>query len=349
MMIPSVISYLRAALAIRPRVWRFGLLRRHAMSELIGRRAMTLMTGLLVSAFNAQAAFNTQVDSAVSGSWFATSALTPAYQALAAGDNALAWQYLLSAVRTQSPPVSAWLPLYQAILSESDCGRGVPDATDAPATLYIQQRRSGEHQAFQLRWSSRVDRERILQGAQETIRLLPEVAPISAVVSTSPASKSIDATLIAASTEAVATSMDDEIGLESHELSAAPVAGVYQIVPTASATLSSLLLTPWPQQHWVYLSSDGNQLQLNPPQMVSGCPAVTLQWQWFDAKYQLLGAPWPIRVTARGAQLPDSVPEQAVWLSAVVTQTRYQGQLRIAEQQRLTLPVRWVRSAQGEP
>lgn len=300
-----------------------------------------LLAGVLASSLSARA------DSGFAGSWFAASALTPAYQALAAGDSALAWQYLLSAVRAQSVPVSAWQPLYQAILEESECGRLLPSVTESPASLSLQQRSSGEHQAFQVRWSSAADQAMRLEGASTTVRLMPDAAAVSVANH--------------AKQEA------EDIELESTELSAPLPSGVYQItrsvlssnpsepqvvaVPSAAPSVGteSILLTPWPQQRWVQLDGQGNRLQLTPPVMVRSCPAVSLQWQWFDAEYRLLGAPWPIRLNAQGtAQLPETIPAKAVWLSAVVTQTRYQGQLRIAEQQRLTLPLRWVRSAQGE-
>ncbi|MBO1106860.1 DUF2861 family protein [Plesiomonas shigelloides] len=300
-----------------------------------------LLAGVLGSSLSARA------DSGFAGSWFAASALTPAYQALAAGDSALAWQYLLSAVRAQSVPVSAWQPLYQAILEESECGRLLPSVTESPASLSLQQRSSGEHQAFQVRWSSAADQAMQLEGASTTVRLMPDAAAVSVANH--------------AKQEA------EDIELESTELSAPLPSGVYQItrsalssnpsepqvvaVPSAGPSVGteSILLTPWPQQRWVQLDGQGNRLQLTPPVMVRSCPAVSLQWQWFDAEYRLLGAPWPIRLNAQGAaQLPETIPAKAVWLSAVVTQTRYQGQLRIAEQQRLTLPLRWVRSAQGE-
>lgn len=305
-----------------------------------------VMTGLLLAGVLGSS-LNARADSGFAGSWFAASALTPAYQALAAGDSALAWQYLLSAVRAQSVPVSAWQPLYQAILEESECGRLLPSVTESPASLSLQQRSSGEHQAFQVRWSSAADQAMQLEGASTTVRLMPDAAAVSAANH--------------AKQEA------EDIELESTELSAPLPSGVYQItrsvlsstpsqqqivaVPSAgpSAGTESILLTPWPQQRWVQLDGQGNRLQLTPPVTVRSCPAVSLQWQWFDAEYRLLGAPWPIRLNAQGAaQLPETIPAKAVWLSAVVTQTRYQGQLRIAEQQRLTLPLRWVRSAQGE-
>lgn len=309
-----------------------------------------VMTGLLLAGVLGSS-LSARADSGFAGSWFAASALTPAYQALAAGDSALAWQYLLSAVRAQSVPVSAWQPLYQAILEESECGRLLPSVTENPASLSLQQRSSGEHQAFQVRWSSAADQAMQLEGASTTVRLMPDAAAVSVANH--------------AKQEA------EDIELESTELSAPLPSGVYQItrsvlssnpseqqvvaVPSAapsagpSAGTASILLTPWPQQRWVQLDGQGNRLQLTPPVTVRSCTAVSLQWQWFDAEYRLLGAPWPIRLNAQGAaQLPETIPAKAVWLSAVVTQTRYQGQLRIAEQQRLTLPLRWVRSAQGE-
>ena len=301
-----------------------------------------VMTGLLLAGVLGSS-LNARADSGFAGSWFAASALTPAYQALAAGDSALAWQYLLSAVRAQSVPVSAWQPLYQAILEESECGRLLPSVTDSPASLSLQQRSSGEHQAFQVRWSSAADQAMQLEGASTTVRLTPDAAAVSAANHAKQEAESIE--------------------LESTELSASLPSGVYQItrsvlssnpsqqqvVAVPSAGTASILLTPWPQQRWVQLDGQGNRLQLTPPVTVRSCPAVSLQWQWFDAEYRLLGAPWPIRLNAQGAaQLPETIPAKAVWLSAVVTQTRYQGQLRIAEQQRLTLPLRWVRSAQGE-
>lgn len=296
-----------------------------------------LLAGVLASSLNARA------DSGFAGSWFAASALTPAYQALAAGDSALAWQYLLSAVRAQSVPVSAWQPLYQAVLEESECGRLLPSVTESPASLSLQQRSSGEHQAFQVRWSSAADQAMRLEGASTIIRLMQDAAAVSVANHAKQEAENIE--------------------LESAELSAPLPSGVYQITRSAqssnpseqqvvagpSAGTASILLTPWPQQRWVQLDGQGNRLQLTPPVTVRSCPAVSLQWQWFDAEYRLLGAPWPIRLNAQGAaQLPETIPAKAVWLSAVVTQTRYQGQLRIAEQQRLTLPLRWVRSAQGE-
>lgn len=304
-----------------------------------------LLAGVLGSSLSARA------DSGFAGSWFAASALTPAYQALAAGDSALAWQYLLSAVRAQSVPVSAWQPLYQAILEESECGRLLPSVTESPASLSLQQRSSGEHQAFQVRWISAADQAMQLEGASTTVRLMPDAAAVSAANH--------------AKQEA------EDIELESAELSTPLPSGVYQITRSAlssnpseqqviaapsagisagpSTGTASILLTSWPQQRWVQLDGQGNRLQLTPPVTVRSCPAVSLQWQWFDAEYRLLGAPWPIRLNAQGAaQLPETIPAKAVWLSAVVTQTRHQGQLRIAEQQRLTLPLRWVRSAQGE-
>lgn len=302
------------------------------------RMAVWLLLACLLSSSTGACA-----DSGFTDSWFAASALTPAYQALAVGDSVLAWQHLLSAVRAQSVPVSAWQPLYQAILAESDCGRLLPSVTDSPANLSLQQRSSGEHQAFQVRWSSAADHAMRLEGASTTVRLMPDVAAISAANQVKQEAENIE--------------------LESAELSAPLPSGVYQITRSAlssnpseqqvvavpSAGTASILLTPWPQQRWVQLDALGNQLQLMPPTTVRRCPAVTLQWQWFDAEYRLLGAPWPIRLNEQGAaQLPDTIPAKAVWLSAVVTQTRYQGQLRIAEQQRLTLPLRWVRSVQGE-
>lgn len=305
-----------------------------------------VMTGLLLAGVLGSSV-NARADSGFAGSWFAASALTPAYQALAAGDSALAWQYLLSAVRAQSVPVSAWQPLYQAILEESECGRLLPSVTESPASLSLQQRSSGEHQAFQVRWSSAADQAMRLEGASTTVRLMPDAAAVSAANHAKQEAENIE--------------------LESAELSASLPSGVYQItrsvqssnpsepqvvaVPSAGPSVGteSILLTPWPQQRWVQLDGQGNRLQLTPPVTVRSCPAVSLQWQWFDAEYRLLGAPWPIRLNAQGAaQLPETIPAKAVWLSAVVTQTRYQGQLRIAEQQRLTLPLRWVRSAQGE-
>lgn len=305
-----------------------------------------VMTGLLLAGVLGSSV-NARADSGFAGSWFAASALTPAYQALAAGDSALAWQYLLSAVRAQSVPVSAWQPLYQAILEESECGRLLPSVTESPASLSLQQRSSGEHQAFQVRWSSAADQAMRLEGASTIIRLMPDAAAVSVANHAKQEAENIE--------------------LESTELSAPLPSGVYQItrsvlssnpseqqvvaVPSAGPSVGteSILLTPWPQQRWVQLDGQGNRLQLTPPVTVRSCPAVSLQWQWFDAEYRLLGAPWPIRLNAQGAaQLPETIPAKAVWLSAVVTQTRYQGQLRIAEQQRLTLPLRWVRSAQGE-
>ncbi|MGL5187501.1 MAG: DUF2861 family protein [Plesiomonas shigelloides] len=301
-----------------------------------------VMTGLLLAGVLGSS-LNARADSGFAGSWFAASALTPAYQALAAGDSALAWQYLLSAVRAQSVPVSAWQPWNQAILEESECGRLLPSVTESPASLSLQQRSSGEHQAFQVRWSSAADQAMRLEGASTTVRLMPDAAAVSVANH--------------AKQEA------EDIELESTELSAPLPSGVYQITRSAQSSnpsqqqvvagpgagTASILLTPWPQQRWVQLDGQGNRLQLTPPVTVRSCPAVSLQWQWFDAEYRLLGAPWPIRLNAQGAaQLPEIIPAKAVWLSAVVTQTRYQGQLRIAEQQRLTLPLRWVRSAQGE-
>lgn len=301
-----------------------------------------VMTGLLLAGVLGSS-LNARADSGFAGSWFAASALTPAYQALAAGDSALAWQYLLSAVRAQSVPVSAWQPLNQAILEESECGRLLPSVTESPASLSLQQRSSGEHQAFQVRWSSAADQAMRLEGASTTVRLMPDAAAVSVANH--------------------AKQKAEDIELESTELSAPLPSGVYQITRSAQSSnpsqqqvvagpgagTASILLTPWPQQRWVQLDGQGNRLQLTPPVTVRSCPAVSLQWQWFDAEYRLLGAPWPIRLNAQGAaQLPEIIPAKAVWLSAVVTQTRYQGQLRIAEQQRLTLPLRWVRSAQGE-
>lgn len=303
---------------------------------------LPVMTGLLLAGVLGSS-LNARADSGFAGSWFAASALTPAYQALAAGDSALAWQYLLSAVRAQSVPVSAWQPLYQAILEESECGRLLPSVTESPASLSLQQRSSGEHQAFQVRWSSATDQAMRLEGASTTVRLMPDAVAVSAANQIKQGAEGIE--------------------LESAELSAPLPSGVYQItrsvlssnpsqqqvVVAPSVGTASILLTPWPQQRWVQLDGQGNRLQLTPPVTVRSCPAVSLQWQWFDAEYRLLGAPWPIRLNAQGAaQLPETIPAKAVWLSAVVTQTRYQGQLRIAEQQRLTLPLRWVRSAQGE-
>lgn len=305
-----------------------------------------VMTGLLLAGVLGSS-LSARADSGFAGSWFAASALTPAYQALAAGDSALAWQYLLSVVRAQSVPVSAWQPLYQAILEESECGRLLPSVTENPASLSLQQRSSGEHQAFQVRWSSAADQAMRLEGASTTVRLMPDAVAVSAANHAKQEAENIE--------------------LESAELSASLPSGVYQISRSAQSSntsqqqvvagpsagpsvgTASILLTPWPQQRWVQLDGQGNRLQLTPPVTVRSCPAVSLQWQWFDAEYRLLGAPWPIRLNAQGAaQLPETIPAKAVWLSAVVTQTRYQGQLRIAEQQRLTLPLRWVRSAQGE-
>lgn len=255
--------------------------------------------------------------------WFPDTPLQASYSALVEGNAMLAWQELQLSLSQNTIQERYWRPVKQAVLTETQCGRQLTNSASIAAEISLSIIRKGNatNQGYQVKLS--------VEKVSQPIEL-----------------QLFDADNRLTITATIPTPTKEYHEFESNELLNEPKAGLYQL--SINGTYYPLLISSFESKSWLQPSTGRvfESLTISPPDQTVSCSPATASWQWLDNQYNLLDRPSLMALTPvtadnnkrYHAQLPESLPVKAEWLSAVVSQYEYQGRIKVEYVQRLSLP-----------
>nr|VVV06782.1 hypothetical protein AW0309160_04276 [Aliivibrio wodanis] len=271
-------------------------------------------------------ALNTQ--QALADNWFQDTPLQATYSALMAKNTPLAWQELQLALNQNNLDERYWSQIKKQILLQSHCGKTLSETPSTAAQshirLTIQKKSNLLQQGYQFKIS--------LDDTQEKVFI--SFSDNQGTVLFSGYSSSLD---------------NSYSELEGGDMISAPTPGLYQL--RINKKNYPAILSSHRSVNWINLENTHSlhQIQISPPQQQQDCPLTSPQWQWFDKNYTLLGSIEPMSyiepISSHSTQqstavvdLPYAPSIGAKWISAVISRSEYQGQVRVNYSQRLTLP-----------
>ncbi|EJN2399910.1 DUF2861 family protein [Vibrio cholerae] len=240
--------------------------------------------------------------------WFRTTPLQTSYQLLVEGHPTQAWHELIHTLSTTPVAEAFWQPIKEAILSQTQCGQALPSTSpnDLAIAVTFIHKFNQTFQGYQVRLSAENLSQPLavrLTSAQGATVLETELAPA------------------------------DYAEVESRDLLSPYAAGVYWL--TLGEQRMALLISTPSSTPWIEQSSAAD-LTIRFPATPSGCASSLARWQFFDQNFTLLHSQ---TVNRDQPPAPPTAPSQARWRSLSITQSEYQGTIRIEQMQRLTIPI----------
>lgn len=279
-----------------------------------------LITALLMGSHSNRAQATSNNDAA----WFAKNDLQPSYQALMENTPYMAWQKLTQVFQqpTSAKLTPHWLPLFDEILKQSQCGRLLSAQTYRDTT-------ENQHNE---------DRIKLIVLRKNNLR--QSLYQLKVVLNGQ--SQKANVTLLDSSgnTWLVGKSMKPQEGyveIESGEYFKPIPAGLYQLTLNGSQPIP-VVIPAFTDKNWIAFKNEATEhhIRLTTPNSDQYCPQPTAQQQWFDEQYQLLEPSQFIPFSTQITQF--HAPSDAHRLSIVVTQSHFQPKIQVSQQQRLTLP-----------
>lgn len=286
---------------------------------------MNKLVSLLLSCL-----FISPITHAKADNWFADTPLQSSYSALSADQTLLAWQELQLSLSQNQINEHYWQPIKDAVLSKTQCGKQLISSVSLPASIDVSfiNKNSVNNQGYQIKISTeQVTQPLILKLFDENNTLLV--------------------------TANIPQPTEEYIEFESNDLLSTPKAGIYQL--SINNVRYPLVISSFTNTTWVQQSTDqtSKSFIVTPPANKIACAPVVMNWQWFDEQYNQIGkhismqlAPvMPITSAATDSNLqyaakrPATTPSNATWLSAVVSQFEYQGEVKVEYVQRFSLPI----------
>jgi len=286
-----------------------------------------LMSSLLLSSLFSP------ITHAKADNWFADTPLQSSYSALSADQTLLAWQELQLSLSQNQISEHYWQPIKDAVLSKTQCGKQLTNSASLPANIDISfiNKNSANNQGYQIKISTeQVTQPLILELFDKNNTLLV--------------------------TADIPQPTEEYIEFESNDLLSAPKAGIYQL--SINGVRYPLVISSFTDTAWVHSSTRraSKSLVVTPPANKIFCAPVVMNWQWFDEQYNQLGKHIPMQLTPVApvmsvtpaptdnnlqytAKRPAPTPSNATWLSAVVSQFEYQGEVKVVYVQRFSLPI----------
>ncbi|QDO84672.1 DUF2861 family protein [Shewanella psychropiezotolerans] len=273
---------------------------------------------------SASLAFSQQV---VANDWFMPTPLSRMYSALVIDKTQLAWQEMLLALSQESIDEKHWENAKQTLISQSQCGKLLLGDLSFNQQRYIrltiQKKTNSMQQGFKLKVS--------LGGVEKSAAISLRDQQGQAWISGS-------------TTEP----KQGYVELESDDFVYAPTPGFYQL--TIDNTIYPIILSFNYDQSWIEVNNSNadSPISIQVPKTLASCQAANMRWQWFDDKFTMLGNSQLIQLSTsnlgtegyKNARLPEYFPNHAKWLSAVVSKSEYQGEVRIEYAQRFTFPIK---------
>ncbi|MBG0761171.1 hypothetical protein BOO22_17345 [Vibrio cidicii] len=244
----------------------------------------------------------------LSHAWFRATPLQTSYQQLAEGHPTQAWHELIHTLSTTPVAEPFWQPIKEAILSQTQCGQALPSTSpnDLAIAVTFIHKFNQTFQGYQVRLSAENLSQPLavrLASAQGATLLAAELAPA------------------------------DYAEVESRDLLSPYAAGVYWL--TLGEQRMALLISAPSSTPWIEQSSAAD-LTIRFPATPSGCASSLARWQFFDQNFTLLHSQ---TVNRDQPPAPPTAPSQARWRSLSITQSEYQGTIRVEQMQRLTIPI----------
>lgn len=289
---------------------------------------MNKLVSLLLSCL-----FISPITHAKADNWFADTPLQSSYSALSADQTLLAWQELQLSLSQNQISEHYWQPIKDAVLSKTQCGKQLISSVSLPANIDISfiNKNSVNNQGYQIKISTeQVTQPLILKLFDENNTLLV--------------------------TANIPQPTEEYIEFESNDLLSTPKAGIYQL--SINNVRYPLVISSFTNTTWVQQSTDktSKSFIVTPPANKIACAPVVMNWQWFDEQYNQLGKHIPMQLTPvapaipvtsaatdsnlqYAAKRPATTPSNATWLSAVVSQFEYQGEVKVEYVQRFSLPI----------
>jgi hypothetical protein len=262
--------------------------------------------------------------------WFADTPLQSSYSALSANQTLLAWQELQLSLSQNQISEHYWQPIKDAVLSKTQCGKQLISSVSLPASIDVSfiKKNSVNNQGYQIKISTeQVTQPLILKLFDENNTLLV--------------------------TADIPQPTEEYIEFESNDLLSTPKAGIYQL--SINDVRYPLIISSFTDTAWINSSTHraSKSLVTTPPANKISCAPVVMNWQWFDEQYNQLGKHIPMQLTPAmpitsvttdsnlqyTAKRPATTPSNAAWLSAVVSQFEYQGEVKVEYVQRFSLPI----------
>ncbi|KLV00556.1 hypothetical protein ABT58_11975 [Photobacterium aphoticum] len=254
--------------------------------------------------------------------WFVPTPLQSTYQALLANHPEQAWQELHLALSQAPLSCKHWVPVKNAILTQTECGQTLPEQHTSPSmhtpsiTLHMIRRFGITSQGYQIKISA-------VQSplTDKDNHMLP-------VTLLSPTNHTL------LSGEFSTQSPYQEI--EMADLMIKPMPGRYLL--TVGEHTYPLLIAMESRSQWLTLTHtpQGSQVALSLPETIEGCPAVNARWQWFDDEYNTLGKPQ--LMLRKTESVPRSYPLGAKHLAASVERVEFQQGVTVHYIQRINVP-----------
>ncbi len=286
---------------------------------------MNKLVSLLLSGL-----FISPITHAKADNWFPDTPLQSSYSALSADQTLLAWQELQLSLSQNQISEHYWQPIKDAVLSKTQCGKQLISSVSLPANINISfiNKNSVNNQGYQIKISTE-------QVTQPLILVLFDENNTRLVTADIP------------------QPTKEYIEFESNDLLSAPKAGIYQL--SINGVRYPLIISAFTDTTWVHSNTRraSKSLIVTPPKNKTSCAPIVMNWQWFDEQYNQLGKHIPMQLTPvmpitsaatdsnlqYAAKRPATTPSNATWLSAVVSQFEYQGEVKVEYVQRFSLPI----------
>ncbi|EAS40556.1 DUF2861 domain-containing protein [Photobacterium profundum] len=286
---------------------------------------MNKLVSLLLSCL-----FINPITHAKADNWFADTPLQSSYSALSADQTLLAWQELQLSLSQNQINEHYWQPIKDAVLSKTQCGKQLISSVSLPANIDVSfiNKNSVNNQGYQIKISTeQVTQPLILELFDENNTLLV--------------------------TANIPLPTEEYIEFESNDLLSTPKAGIYQL--SINNVRYPLVISSFTNTTWVRQSTDqtSKSFIVTPPENKIACAPAVMNWQWFDEQYNQIGKHISMQLTPvmpitsaatdnnlqYAAKRPAATPSNATWLSAVVSQFEYQGEVKVEYIQRFSLPI----------
>lgn len=251
--------------------------------------------------------------------WFASTPLQAAYTALAQENPQLAWQELQIALSQHTMNQQHWIPVKEAILDGTECGRRLNAATELAGSISVYF--ISKSDSVSLDYQIKLSAESVTQAIAVTL-----IDPNGT-------------SLLQAEFDA----QQEYREVETQRLIIKPTQGLYQLL--VNDQRYPLIISGLSDRQWLQLDDVTFQpkLTLDLPQTSSSCAPASAHWQWFNNQYDMLSQRQLVTATPQGttlsAALPPDAPPQATRLSAIVSQYEYQSGVQIKYIQRAALPL----------
>ncbi|WP_064604988.1 DUF2861 family protein [Photobacterium sp. J15] len=264
--------------------------------------------------------------------WLMPTPLKPTYEALLNQQSILAWQELQMMLGRDKSLLDSklWEDAFDIILEQSNCGKQLTnqgamianETTDGigQITVSLISRANINYQAKQLKVS--------IDGTPDITNI--ELSDMSGKQWLKGNNLTPD--------------KDGYLEVETEDGGNQLPSGLYRL--KVNDRFFPIILAPDDEDGWVKFNSHSNAkggkglFNYSLPEGKTGCSKPLVMWQWLDEDFNTVAPTESVTFSHNDdVILPERAPEGGQWLSSIVSQKYYQGEIAIRQDRRLTIPV----------